>query len=116
MIFSFLMDFLFSNYLSINTFFIICDIGNKKVTDILLVGFIYDLLFGKFLLFTFILFIFYLLYRFIKINGKYYYIKNIVFYIMFYFICINKYFNILLFIISVFLYIFYLYIDRKLLN
>ena len=105
MIFSFLIDFLFGNYLSINTFFILCDIGNKKIYDVLFVSILYDFLFNKFLLFM----------NF-KINGKYYYFVNLLFYIVFYFICIGKYFDLYMFLIGGLLQIIYLYLSRRLLN
>ena len=116
MIFSFLIDFLFGNYLSINTFFILCDIGDKKIYDVLFVSILYDFLFKKFLLFSFLLLLFYFVFRNFKINGKYYYIENVLVYIIFYFICIGKYFDLYMFLVGGLLQIIYLYLSRKLLN
>lgn len=118
-ILNFIIDYLIILISPFKTFFVIYDIDNNKVFNVLIVGFILDFLYKTWFWNIIILLIIYLVTRSLQIKKKYYYLKNIILFLI--------YFNIVFFLgksilssyIFVFLeglisYIFYIFVMKKL--
>lgn len=65
-----------------NTYFIVLNIDKNSISNIFIVGILFDLLYGRFL-FTIFIFIVYFMVRSLKIKNRYYWIKNIILYLLF---------------------------------
>lgn len=117
-IINFIIDYLVMIFLPINTYFILNDLDKNKLFSIFLVGILVDIMFNKLFVFLFILIVFYLVLKKLKVKKKYYYIKNIIIFLLFYLVVtiINNSFNLLVFSISFILQIIYMIIYKELLK
>ena len=72
-----LIDYLFCNLIGINTYFILIELDNRKIFDVIACGLVIDFIYGLFIVNTLVLVGIYYLFKLIKIKKKYVILKNI---------------------------------------
>ena len=72
-----LIDYLFCNLIGINTYFILIELDNRKIFDVIVCGLVIDFIYGLFIVNTLVLVGIYYLFKLIKIKKKYVILKNI---------------------------------------
>ena len=82
-----LIDYLFCNLCGIGTYFVLIELDNKKVVDVIICGLVISFIYSD-LLFLFILVFIYYLFKLLKFKNKYIVLKNI-FIILVYVLIIN---------------------------
>ena len=85
----FIIDYLVMLFLPINTCFIVLDIDKNKISNIFIIGIIFDILYSKYFLFTCFVLVLYLFIKLLKIKRKYRLVMNTFIYLLF-FIIMNK--------------------------
>ncbi len=79
----FIIDFIISLLLPINTYFIVIDIDKNKLSNVIIVGILLDIFSGKVLVNLIIFGGIYLILRKLNIKRKYRLVKNIILYSLF---------------------------------
>ena len=82
----FIVDCLVMFFLPINTCFIVLDIDKNKISNVFIVGIIFDVLYSKYFLFTFFIIVFYLFIKFLKVKKKFRLVLNTFVYLLFFII------------------------------
>lgn len=77
----FIIDYIVMSLLPVSTYFILLDLEKNKIFDVVVVGFIIDILYRKFFLFTVFLLILYCIFKKINVKNKYRFLKNIIVYV-----------------------------------
>lgn len=115
----FIFDYTINTFLPIKTYFITANITNNKLSEVIIIGLIIDILYYHLPFNTIILILLYLTSKKILIRRKYRYLKNILIFTIYFLISNLPYYNITListYITSLIIQLIFIKISNLLLN
>lgn len=82
-IIGFIVDYFIMLLFPFNSYALVYDLDKNKIFDVIVVGMLFSVMYGKILFFFFVLGLYFVLRR-MKVKNKYFFIKNILLYFVFF--------------------------------